>query len=95
MRVARADYRGGCGYGDVTGFREELEKRKNHHVTLVMLAHSFPTLETLRNKKNLLGRPCRGRIVRFNGCCALGSGRAPLLRQLGPGALASCESLTE
>ena len=24
----------------------------HHHVTLVMLAHSFLTLETLRNKKN-------------------------------------------
>lgn len=30
-----------------------------HHVTLVMLAHSFLTLETLRNKKNFWGDPAR------------------------------------
>jgi SRSO17 transposase len=30
-----------------------------HHVTLVMLAHSFLTLETLRSKKNLWVDPAK------------------------------------
>ena len=37
----------------------------HHHVTLVMLEHSFLTLETLRSKK-LLGGPCHGCGVKSN-----------------------------
>lgn len=39
----------------------------HHHTTLVMMAHAFLTLETLRRKK-LLGGPCHRRAVRFNIC---------------------------
>jgi len=44
----------------------------HHHVTLVMLAHAFLTLEMLRSKKKLLGGPCHRRVVRSNACCLPG-----------------------
>ncbi|MGA2328545.1 MAG: IS701 family transposase, partial [Bryobacteraceae bacterium] len=49
----------------------------HHHVTMVMLAHAFLTLETLRSKKKLLGGLCRGRDVRFSICCSHGPASAP------------------
>jgi len=48
----------------------------HHHVTLVMLAHSFLTLETLRNKKNFWVDPAEDRVVKFSGCCVPGQDRA-------------------
>ena len=43
----------------------------HHHTTLVMLAHAFLTLETLRREKLLAG-PCHGRAVRFSICSSPG-----------------------
>ena len=47
----------------------------HHHVTLVMLAHAFLTLEKLRGKK-LLGGPCHRRAVRSSASCSPGPGIA-------------------
>ena len=47
----------------------------HHHVTLVMLAHAFLTIENLRGKK-LLGGPCHRCAVRSNACCSPGAGIA-------------------
>ena len=50
----------------------------HHHLTLVMLAHAFLTLETLRRKK-LLGGPCHRPAVSCSPCCAPGLGSVPIV----------------
>ena len=50
----------------------------HNHVTLVMLAHAFLTLEMLRSQK-ILGGPCQRCAVRSNGYCSLGPGIARIM----------------
>jgi hypothetical protein len=53
----------------------------HHHITLVMMAHAFLTLETLRRKK-LLGGPCHRRAVSCSTCSSRGPASVPLAEQI-------------
>jgi SRSO17 transposase len=53
---------------------------RHHHMALVMLAHAFLTLETLRRKK-LLGGPCHRHAVSCRSCCSRGLVSAPIVAQ--------------